>query len=96
MERVGVRELADHASRVVDEVHRTGHAVIVTRRGRPIAAIHAIDEDAFYDYVLATAPEYVRDMRETEDRFARGESDSRPLSDVLTDLDDEDHHRASA
>lgn len=96
METVGIRELADHVSSVVGEVRRTGHPVIVTNRGRPVAAIHAIDEAALYDYILANAPEYVRDMREAEERYARGESDSRSLSDVLADLDDEEGHRASA
>ena len=90
MDTVGIRELADRASSVVSEVERTGHPVLVTRRGRPVAVVTAIDEDAFYDYVLANAPEYVRDMRDAEDRFARGDSDSRPLHEVLAELDAED------
>lgn len=94
MDTVGIRQLADHASSVVGDVERTGHPVIITNRGRPVAVVSPINEDAFYDYVLANAPEYVRDMREAEERYERGESDSRPLSEVLADLDDDD--RASA
>src|SRR5512144_2111372 len=90
MEAVGIRELAERASAVVSEVERTGHSVLVTRRGRPVAVVTPIDVDAFYDYVLAHVPEYVRDMREAKERYARGESDSRPLADVLADLDAED------
>lgn len=90
METVGIRELSDRASNVVGEVQRTGDPVIVTNRGRPVAVVSAVDEDALYDYVLAHAPEYVRDMRKAEEQYTRGESDSRPLSDVLADLDDED------
>lgn len=96
MDTVGIRELAERASAVVSEVQRTGHPVIVTNRGRPVAVVSAIDEDAFYDYVLAHAPEYVRDMRETEDRYARGESDSRPLHEVLAELADEEGGPRSA
>ncbi len=90
MEAVGIRELAERASAVVSEVERTGHPVLVTRRGRPVAVVTAIDEDAFYDHVLANAPEYVRQMREVKERYARGESDSRPLDDALADLDAEE------
>jgi hypothetical protein len=43
-----------------------------------------------FDHVLAHAPEYVRDMREVEERYARGESDSRPLDEVLAALVERD------
>lgn len=90
MEAVGIRELAERASAVVSEVERTGRPVLLTRRGRPVAVVSAIDEDAFYDHVLANAPAYVRDMREAEDRYARGESDSRPLDEVLAEVGGQD------
>lgn len=90
MDAVGIRELAERASAVVSEVERTGHPVLLTRRGRPVAVVIAIDEDALYDHVLAHAPEYVRDMREVEERYARGESDSLPLDEVLADLGEQD------
>jgi hypothetical protein len=47
-----------------------------------------ISEDDLYDYVLANAPEYVRDMRGADERIARGEH-GRPLEDVLAELDRE-------
>jgi prevent-host-death family protein len=90
MESVGIRELADRASSVVSEVEATGHPVLVTRRGRPVAVVSAIDEDALYDYILGNAPEYVRGMRDADERYERGESDSRPLHEVLAELDAED------
>jgi prevent-host-death family protein len=96
MDTVGIRELADRASAVITEVERTGHPVIVTNRGRPVAVVSAIDEDAFYDYVLAHAPEYVRDMRAAEARYAQGKSESRPLDEVLAELDEEDRRAANA
>jgi prevent-host-death family protein len=93
---VGIRELADRASSVVSEVETTGHAVLVTRHGRPIAVLSAIDEDALYDYILANAPEYVQGMRDADDRYDRGESDSRPLHEVLAELDAEDAGQAAS
>lgn len=40
---VGIRELKDHASAVVDAV-QSGEAVTVTRRGRAVARLVPIDE----------------------------------------------------
>lgn len=45
-----------------------------------------IDEEQLYDYVLANAPEYVADMRRTDEEIARGEL-GRLLAEVLAELD---------
>lgn len=87
VDSVGVRELAQRASAVVAEVE-AGQRVVVTKHGRPIALILPIDEDEFYDYVLAHAPEYVRGMREAEAELARGQR-GMLLDDVLADLDEQ-------
>ena len=88
MTAVGIRDLADRASAVVAEVEHSGAPVFITRRGRPVAVVLPISEDDLYDYVLANAPEYVRDMRGADERIARGEP-GRPLEDVLAELDRE-------
>jgi prevent-host-death family protein len=51
---IGIRDLANHASAVVDEVSRTGRPALVTRNGRPVAVLAAIDEDELLDFVLAS------------------------------------------
>lgn len=79
---------------MLDELEQGGQPVIVTRRGRPVAVLAPIDAEAFYDYVLAHAPEYVAGRRAAEDRFTRGEF-GRPLDEVLAELD-EDQGGASA
>ena len=53
METVGVRDLANRASAVLDELEQGGQPIIITRRGHPIAVLSAIDAEEFYDYVLA-------------------------------------------
>jgi len=53
---IGIKELKNTASRVIDEVE-AGDRVIVTKRGRPAAVIMSI-EDA-EDFVLAHAEEFV-------------------------------------
>ncbi|HVS28328.1 MAG TPA: type II toxin-antitoxin system prevent-host-death family antitoxin [Solirubrobacteraceae bacterium] len=53
---IGIKELKNTVSRVIDEVE-AGERVIVTKRGRPAAVIMSI-EDA-EDFVLAHAEEFV-------------------------------------
>ncbi len=85
MSTVGVRELAARASTIVSEVETSGKPTLVTRRGRPVAVLVAVDEDDFYDVVLAKAPEFVRDRRDTDTAIARGDL-GRPLDEVVADL----------
>ncbi len=88
MGTVGVRDLGQRASAVVADVEKTRQPTLVTRHGRPVAVLMPIDENDFYDYVLAHAPEYVRDMREADVAIDRGER-GRPLDEVLVELDAE-------
>jgi prevent-host-death family protein len=86
MATIGIRELANHASAVVDEVNRTGRPALVTKNGRPVAVLAAIDEEELLDHVLANAPEYVRSMRTAERAISRG-TRGRPLEEVLGELE---------
>jgi prevent-host-death family protein len=43
MKRIGIRELNQHASRVIDRV-RNGEVIEVTDRGRPVARVVPITE----------------------------------------------------
>jgi len=60
---VNMRELARSTSRVVDSVHRSGKATLVTRGGRPVVAMIPIDEGALEDWVLAHSPAVVASLR---------------------------------
>jgi antitoxin (DNA-binding transcriptional repressor) of toxin-antitoxin stability system len=71
MDTVGVCDLANRASAVLEQLEETGQPVLVTRHG------------------LASAPEFVRDRSEAEDRWARGEQDGTPLEDVIAEFDRE-------
>ncbi|MGH9066252.1 MAG: type II toxin-antitoxin system Phd/YefM family antitoxin [Acidimicrobiales bacterium] len=73
MATVGIRELANNTSAVVDEVARSGRPALVTRHGKPVAAVVPVDEEELLDWVLANAPEYVRSMAETDAAIAQGE-----------------------
>jgi prevent-host-death family protein len=89
MDSIGVRELAERASAVIAEVERSGEPALVTRRGRPVAAVVPIDIDDLHDFVLAHAPEYVRGRREAEAEIARGVRGV-ALEEALAELDHDD------
>lgn len=72
MATVGIRELANNTSAVVDEVARTGRPALVTRHGKPVAALVPVDEEELLDWVLANAPEYVRSMEQADADLAAG------------------------
>lgn len=63
MATISIRELGRNPSRVVDEVVRSERPAIITRHGRPVAAMVAVDPDELEDFVLARAPEFVRSVR---------------------------------
>lgn len=81
MGTIGIRDLSRNASQVVDQVSSTGNPMIVTKHGRPVVAVVAIDPDALEDFVLATAPEYAADRRTADRDLAAGRA--RPAADVI-------------
>lgn len=54
MDRIGVRELRQHASRYLARV-RAGETVEVTDRGRPVARLVPVPDDAWSALVAAGA-----------------------------------------
>ena len=74
MAAVNVRELARSTSKVIGDVERLKRPAIVTRNGRPVAAVVPIDFDALEDWILANAPEFVEGMRQADEEFRRGET----------------------
>ena len=96
MHTIGIRDLANRASAVIGDIERTQDPVIVTRHGRPVAVVSAIDEDALYDFILATAPEYAQNMRDAEAAAERGERNGIPLDQVIAELEAEEQGTASA
>lgn len=86
MATVSIRELANQTKAVIEEVARSGRPALVTQRGKPVAALVPLDQEALEDWILANAPEYAASMVEADDELARGDR-GRPLDDVLADLD---------
>lgn len=77
MAEIGIKELKNTASRVIEDVE-AGERVVVTKRGRPAAVIMSIEEAE--DFVLAHAEDFVR-MRFAGRRDYRA-GKSIPLEDL--------------
>lgn len=71
LHEIGVKELKNTASRVLEEVEG-GERVIVTKRGRPAAVIMSM-EDA-EDFVLAHAEEFAEMRLRARREYAGGET----------------------
>ncbi len=84
---VSIRDLANNASAVVDEVSTSGRPAVVTKHGKPVAAVVPIDQEALEDWVLANAPEFVANMAEADEEIAAGVR-GKPLGQILTELDE--------
>jgi prevent-host-death family protein len=86
MPTISIRDLGRRPSQVVDEVVRTGRPAIVTRHGRPVTAMVALDPDELEDYVLAHAPEFVRATGAADADLRDGRA--RPATEVLAELEE--------
>lgn len=71
IEVVNVRELARNTGRVLEEVEE-GTYVLITRKGRPVATVSPISQEALEDFVLAHAPEFVESLDEADREIASG------------------------
>lgn len=86
MPTISIRELARRSSRVVDDVVTSGRPTIITRRGKPVSAMIAIDPDQLEDFVLANAPEYAAAMREANADLKKRRT--RSAAKVFAELDE--------
>jgi prevent-host-death family protein len=86
MSTINIRDLSRHTSRVVEDVSSTGRPALVTRHGALVAAVVPINPEELEDFVLANHPDFLGAMAEAEEDAAEGRT--RPLTDVLAELDD--------
>jgi prevent-host-death family protein len=66
MDRIGVRELRQHASRYLDRVVR-GETLEVTDRGRPVARLVPVHTDAWADMVATGRVTTAEDLTDIVD-----------------------------
>jgi prevent-host-death family protein len=89
MERIGVRELRQHASRWLSRV-AAGETIEITDRGRLVAILSPPVELSAYDRLKAAGRLIASRHELRHVRPLAASSGSRSLSDELSDLRDED------
>jgi prevent-host-death family protein len=81
---IGLRELSRETRAVIERIESTGAPAIVTKQGKPVAALIAVDGDRLRDLVLSAAPEFVDSTREADEALASGAT--HPMSEVLSEM----------
>jgi len=69
---ISIRELQRNAGGVVADVAASGRPAVVTKHGRPVAAVVPISEGDLEDWVLANAPQFAADRAAADDELAAG------------------------
>lgn len=85
MSVLGIRAFSRKVSSFVEHVESTGEPLILTRHGRPAAAVIPLNADSFEDFVIAHVPEFSAAMKAADVELARG--NTKPLADVLEEID---------
>lgn len=85
MSTIGVRELARHASSIVNDIEQNKEPALITRRGRPVVYMLPVDSAEFEDFVLAHASQFIEGMAAADSELAAGETMS--LADVRAELE---------
>lgn len=85
MSTIGVRELARHASSIINDIEQNKEPTLVTRRGRPVVYMLPVDSEEFEDFVLAHAPQFVDGMMTADVELAAGETVS--LAEARVELE---------
>jgi len=67
MRKVELSQAASFLSEYTDKFGR--EPVVVTRRGRPFAALVPFDADAWEDFVVSTNPDFVRIIERSTARY---------------------------
>ncbi len=74
MSTIEIRELARHASSIINDIEQNKEPTLVTRRGRPVVYMFPVDSEEFEDFVLAHAPQFVDGMATADVELAAGET----------------------
>jgi PHD/YefM family antitoxin component YafN of YafNO toxin-antitoxin module len=85
MSTIGVRELARHASSIINDIEQNKEPALITRRGRPVVYMLPVDSAEFEDFVLAHAPQFIEGMAAAGSELAAGETVS--LAEARAELE---------
>src|SRR5689334_20788138 len=81
---IGIRELSRRLSRVLDDLQEGGEPVVITKQGRPVAALVSVDAGEIESLVLSAATPFQKRREQADKAVAAGEAVR--LSDVMPSL----------
>lgn len=64
MKFIAMRELKANPSKVLDRLAKEKDGFIVTRNGKPAAALTYLDEDLLDDFIIANHPTLMKELEE--------------------------------
>jgi prevent-host-death family protein len=85
---VGLRQLSRETREVIEQLEKDGEPVVVTRHGRPIAALTPVSEREAAALALAIVPEFVASRERAARSIEAGEG--KPVSELLAEFEAED------
>ena len=85
MSTIGVRELARHASSIINDIEQNKEPALITRRGRPVAYMLPVDSEEFEEFVHTHAPQFIEGMAAADAELAAGVTVS--LTDARAELE---------
>ena len=88
MAAICVLALLMYAVAAFEGMERDRGPVLITRRGRPVAALVPVDSEQAEAMILSSAPELIESRRRAQN--ARAEGRTTPLEVALRDLDAEE------
>ena len=80
---ISVRELLRDATTVFEGMERDREPVLITRRGRPVAALVPVNPEQAEAMILSSAPALIESRRRAEQAIAEGRTT--PLEDAPRD-----------
>lgn len=86
MASISVRDLLRQAKPVFDQIERDQAPVLITRKGRPFAALVPVDPEHAEALTLSAAPELIENRNRA--RNARAEGRTKPLEEPLDESED--------
>lgn len=85
---VGLRQLSRETREVIEQLEKDGEPVVVTRHGKPIAALTPVSEQDAAALALAVVPEFVASRERAARAIEAGEG--KPASELLAEFEAED------
>ncbi|MBU4386532.1 MAG: type II toxin-antitoxin system Phd/YefM family antitoxin [Actinobacteria bacterium] len=72
MKTIGVRDLKNHVSEYLRSLSKD-EPVVITRNGKPVAAMISLEPDELEDFILAHSPKVQKMVRKGIKEIKRGE-----------------------